>query len=204
MKTYKVRFHGYGVEVIVGSCSEKMFNHFKENDLDVTDYMCGNMDDELSEEIHEGLTMKTKYDNDRIYHNFGAYLNNNTTMVVVDENDKEVYSTPLDFGFRKTDKWSIECEQEINFDETEERFIIVGQEYSKGLQAEYLLPLKDDEEFDSSKICILNEEVDEMIEIITGLRYNEADLECTGEVSTVGKSACWFIRDTETNKETYW
>jgi hypothetical protein len=199
---YKIEFHGWGVELIVGSCSERMFNHFMNNGIDVTDHMCGNMDDELAEEIHGGLTADTKFDNDRYYHNFGPYLNNNTTMIIKDENGNEVYNS--DLSYRVGDKWDTECLQEFLVADVEDRYIMVGQEHSKGFQAEYLFELKDGEEFDQSKLTLLFEDFDEDIQIITGVRYNHVDLECTGELSTVGKSAAWYIQDNETQEQTNW
>jgi hypothetical protein len=199
---YRIEFHGYGEEIIVGSCTEKMFKHFYDNGINATDHMCGNMDDELSEEIHEGLTEDTKYDNDRFYHNFGSYLNDQTTMKIFNENEEEVFSTEMDY--KTGDKWDTECEQEIVFSDFDSPYIIVGQEFSKGFQGEYIFELKDGEEFDQSKLTILFEDVDECIEIITGVRYNNVDLECTGEVSTRGKDAVWYIQDTETGHQTTW
>jgi hypothetical protein len=199
---YKIQFHGWGVELICGTCSEIMYKHFKENQIDVSDYMSGEMEDELSEDIHQGLTMETKYENDSLYHNFGPLFNSNTTIFIKNEKDEPIYSSSLEY--KNGDKWYDDCEQEFIVNDCEEKYVIVGQEYTKGFQAEYLLHLKDDEEFDQSKLCILYEDFDEDVQIVTGLRYNNVDLECTGESSTTGKSATWFIRDTENNEETYW
>ena len=197
---YRIEFHGWGVELIVGSCTEKMYNHFKENDIDVTDHMCGNMEDELSKDIHDGLTEDTKYDNDDLYHNFGPYLNQNTTMRVFNENEEEVYSCSMEY--KNGDKWDTECEQEIIVNDFDPEYVIVGQENSKGYQAEYILELKDEEEFDQSKLMILFEDFDESFDIITGLRYNDVDLQCTGDLSTTGKDANWYIQHTETGERT--
>lgn len=199
---YKIEFHGWGVELIAGECTEKMFKHFKENRIDVSDYMCGNMKDDLSEDIHEGLTPKTKYENDKFYHNFGPYMNSNTTMYVKNEKDEDIYCSSMEY--KSGDKWLTECEQEFIVNDCDPRYVMIGQEYCKGFQAEYVLELKEEETFDSSKLTILYENFDETIDIITGVRYNEVDLECTGEFSTTGKDAAWFIHDTETDDETDW
>jgi hypothetical protein len=199
---YRIEFHGWGVELIVGSCTEKMYNHFKENDIDVTDHMCGNMEDELSKDIHEGLTEDTKYDNDNLYHNFGPYLNSNTTMRVFNENEEEVYCCSMEYktGY----KWDTECEQEIIVQDFDDQYVMIGQEHSKGYQAEYILELKEGEEFDANKLVVLYEDFDESTEIITGLRYNHVDLQCTGDLSTTGKGGCWYIQNNETGEQTRW
>jgi hypothetical protein len=199
---YRIEFHGHGEEIIVGSCTEKMFKHFYDNGIDATDHMCGNMEDELPEEIHEGLTEDTKYDNDRFYHNFGSYFNDQTIMKIFNENEEEVFSTEMEYNIKS--KWHTECEQEIVFRDFDSRYIMVGQEFSKGFQAEYIFELKDGEEFDPYNLTILFEDVDECIEIITGVRYNNVDLECTGELSTTGKGAVWYIQDNETGHQTTW
>jgi hypothetical protein len=199
---YRIEFHGYGEEIIVGSCTEKMYKHFKENGIEVTDHMCGNMEDELPEEIHEGLTEETKYDNDEFYHNSAPYFNSDVIMKVFDENEVEVFSSSMEY--KTDDPWNSECIEETVFSDFDSPYIMIGLEMCKGFLGEYILELKEGENFDPSKLTILFEDVDEMIEIITGLKYNDVDLECTGELSTVGKSGCWFIRDTETNEETYY
>jgi hypothetical protein len=167
---YRIEFHGYGEEIIVGSCTEKMYKHFKENGIDVTDHMCGNMEDELPEEIHEGLTEETKYENDEFYHNSAPYFNSDVIMKVFDENEVEVYSSSMEY--KTGDPWNSECIGETVFSDFDSRYLMVGLEMCKGFLGEYILELKEGEKFDPSKLTILFEDVDEMIEIITNGKNN--------------------------------
>ena len=148
---YKITFEGWGAEVIIGSCSENMFRHFKDNGLDVSDYLFGNMEDELSEEIHGGITQETKYENDKFYHNSGAYLNDTVTMFVTDENENDVHESKMD-NFVET-AFSIDCEKEIDLIDFDADYIIMGREDSKGFQAEYVLEL--DDEFDPELLMVV-------------------------------------------------
>lgn len=195
---YKITFEGWGAEVIIGSCSENMFRHFKDNNLDVSDYLFGNMEDELSEEIHEGITEETKYENDKFYHNSGPYLNDTVTMFVTDENEKDVYEAKID-NFATSD-FTIDCDKEIDLIDFDADYILMGREDSKGFQAEYILEI--DDEFDPELLMIIYDCVDEDVDIITGVEYDEIRLESTGELCTTGKGGTWFILDNINNERT--
>ena len=195
---YKISFEGWGAEIIIGSCSENMFRHFKDNNLDVSDHLFGNMEDELSEEIHEGITEETKYENDKFYHNSGPYLNDTVTIIVTDENEKDVYESKIN-NFDKSD-FSIECDKEVDLIDFDADYILMGREESKGFQAEYILEI--DDEFDPELLIIIHDCIDEDIDIITRVEYDGIPLESTGELSTTGKGGEWFILDNINNERT--
>lgn len=195
---YRISLQGWETEVLMHGVPEKLFRHFKDNDLDVSLHMCGTMEDELSDEITDGINCDTKFECDRLYHDFGAQLDDSVTMHVAKfDTDEEVYS--CDLG-----EWNgnADCEQDVCLLDFEARYVMVGQIFSKGYVSEYILELKDDEEFDYSKLTLLYHDIDEMYQIVTGLQYNHADLECTGESDTRGRDERWYIEDTETRERT--
>jgi len=194
---YTISFQGWDAEFLVSEVPEKMFRHFKDNGLDVTLHMCGTMEDELSDDITDGINCDTKFECDELYHNCGPQFGACIMHVNNSDKDQEVYSCNLD-------EWDgeSECLQEIVPIEYEGRYIMLGGIFSKGYAAEYILELKDDEEFDKNKLTLLYEDIDEEYQIITGVRYNNVDLECTGELDTRGKDERWFIEDTETRERT--
>jgi hypothetical protein len=195
---YKISFQGSDTEVLISESREKMYNHFKDNGLDVTDHMCSNMEDELSEEITDGVCEDSKFECDRLYHNCGPVMNGSVWMHInKSDTDEEVYSCDLD-------EWEgeVDCERDVCFLDSDTRYIMVGEIYSKGYASEYILELKDDEEFDKSKLTLLYHDIDENYQIITGVQYNNIDLECTGEMSTKGNGESWYIMDTETRETT--
>jgi len=195
---YTISFQGWDTEVLVDKVSEKMFNHFKENGLNVTDHMCGDMEDELSDEITDGVCCDSKFECDRLYHDFGPNFNGGVTIHVINtETDQEVYSSDLNEY-----RGGTECEQEVFWENFGHRYVLVGQIYSKGYSAEYVLDLQNDEEFDYTKLTLLYNDIDEHFQIVTGVRYNDVDLECTGELDTKGKGEKWFIIDIETGEQT--
>ena len=210
---YIISFRGWDTEVLMSEVPEAMYNHFKENRLSVTDHMCGNMEDELSNEITDGACFDSKFECDRLYHNCGPVMDESVTMYVnkmhperetnpfSTEDGEEVYKCRLDEIFNTAD-CDADCVQEVYLSDFDVRYVMVGQIYSKGYAAEYILELKDDEAFDASKLMLLYEDIDEMYEIVTGVRYNNVDLECTGEMSTVGKDEQWYIQDNETRETT--
>jgi hypothetical protein len=210
---YIISFRGWDTEVIMGEVPEKFYRHFKDNDLDVSLHMCGTMEDELSEEITDGINFDTKFDCDNLYHNCGPNMDDNTTMYInkmhpdretnplSTEDGEEIYSCNLGEIFNTAD-CDAECEQDVYLIDFDVRYVMVGEIFSKGYSAEYILELPDDEAFDPSKLKLLYHDIDEMYEIVTGVKYNEVDLECTGELSTVGKDERWYIQDTETRETT--
>ena len=201
MKKYKISFQGWDTEVLISDSTEKMYNHFKENELDVSLHMCGTMEDELSDDITDGVCYDSKFECDNLYHNCGPNLDNSVTMYVIEEESgKEVYSSCLDFAGEY--KYDTDCEEDVVFNAFESDYILVGQIFSKGYSAEYLLELNDDEEFDASKIIILYHDINEWYQIISNVQYDDTTLECTGEISTTGKDERWFIFDTETGEQT--
>ena len=196
---YKISFQGWDVEVLMSKSTEKMYRHFKDNGLNVTDHMCGDMEDTLSEDITDGTCEDSKFECDDLYHDFGSLMDGSVTLHVNNsDKDEEVYYCDLN-------DWTggFECEQEVYLNDFENaRYVMVGQIYSKGYSAEYLLELPDDEVFDPSKLTLLYHDIDEMYEIVTGVQYNNVDLECTGEMETRGKNERWYIQDTETRETT--
>lgn len=196
---YVISFQGWDVEVLMDEVPEKMYRHFKNNGLNVTDHMCGNMEDELSVEITDGICEDSKFECDNLYHNCGPLMDGTATLHVNNsDKDEQVYECDLDQWTGNT-----ECEQEVYLIDFESaRHVMVGQIYSKGYAAEYILELPDDEAFDPDKLTLLYHDIDEMYEIVTGVRYNNVDLECTGEMDTRGKYERWYIQDTETSETT--
>lgn len=195
---YIISFQGWDTEVLMHEVPEKMYNHFKENDLDVSLHMCGTMEDDLSDDITDGINCDSKFECDRLYHNCGPNMDGSVTMhVAKSDTDEEVYSCSLD-------EWSgdADCEQDVYLVDFEARYVMVGQIFSKGYAAQYILELTGDELFDVSKLTLLYEDIDEMYQIVTGVRYNNVDLECTGEMDTRGRDERWYIEDTETKERT--
>jgi hypothetical protein len=194
---YKISFQGWDAEFLISEVPEKMYRHFKDNGLDVSLHMCGSMEDELSDDITDGINYDTKFECDRLYHNSGPQMNGTFMHVNNSDTDEEVYSCDLD-------EWDgeLECLQDVVLMDFEPRYVMIGGIYSKGYAAEYILELNDNEQFDPRKMTLLYEDIDEEVQIITGVRYNDVDLECTGELDTRGKDERWFIEDTETSERT--
>ena len=194
---YTISFQGWDAEFLISEVPEKMYRHFKDNNLDVTLHMCGTMEDELSDDICDGINYDTKFECCRLYNNSGPQINGCWMHVNDSDADQEVYSCDLD-------EWDgeLECVQDVVLMDFEPRYVMIGGIYSKGYAAEYILELNNDEQFDSRKMTLLYEDIDEEVQIITGVRYNDVDLECTGVLDTRGRDERWFIEDTEEAERT--
>ena len=198
---YKIRFNGVGSELIVGSCTGKMYRHFRNNGFDVTEHMCGNMKNKIADDITGGACMDTKFECDDLYHHYGPHTDESVTMSVVKEGKKSetVLTCTID-SFINYDL-AMNCEQEVLFSDLEPQYVIIGQIYSEGFLAEYFLELKDGE-FDPKKLKIMYHDIDEEFQIITGVQYNETTLMETGKLETGGTRESWYIFNTKTREHT--
>jgi hypothetical protein len=206
---YAISFHGIDVEILMSEAPEKMLNHFKDSDLDVGGYMCGESE-EVSDDITGGACADNKNECDGLYHNRGSLLDDSVTMLVnkvhpdgefgpsSPQSGEEIYSCSLD------NPDNLETENQVNahllgFDA---KCVLVGEIYSKGFSSEYTLELNDDEAFDPEKLTLMCDDIDEMYQIVVGVRYNGIDIERTGEMSTEGVNERWYITNAETGETT--
>jgi hypothetical protein len=206
---YVISFHGIDVEVLMSEVPEKMLKHFKDNDLDVGSYMCGESD-ELPDDITGGACADNKNECDRLYHNCGSYLDESVTMFVNKmhsdresnpfslEAGEEIYSCSLD----NPDELATETRVKVHLIGFDAKCVLVGEIYSKGFSSEYILELNDDEAFNPEKLALMCDDIDEMYQIVVGVRYDGMDIECTGEMSTKGVNERWYITNAESGETT--
>jgi hypothetical protein len=211
---YIISFQGLSSEVLMGEVPEKMFEYFRDRNLNVTNYMRGASEDQISDDISDGACFDTRDECDNLYHDCGPYLDDSVTMFVNKvslERESDPHSTAVG---EEVYSCRLDCECEApDFPNTEHRtlawltnfdseYVMVGEIYSRGYLVEYILELNDAEQFFPEKLTLLLDCIDEMYEIVTGLRYDGKDLECTGELDTFGNGERWYIVKTKTRETT--
>lgn len=192
---YKINLTGWGQEYIATNVTEEFFNHFKDNDISFNDYMSGSMEDELPEHLWEVYAEDRRYDLDKIAHASGANYDDSTFINVLNEDGDTIYSSIV-VDYAEEAKHYADIVDDIDIVNCGHRYVVLGSEYSKGFHDEFELELEG-EEFDPSKITILYKAYDEDVEIISGIRYGDVELDSNGELDTRGKGADWFVRDNE-------
>jgi hypothetical protein len=196
---YRINLTGWGQEYIVGSINEEFFNHFKNNGLCFNDYMKGEMQDELPEHLKEIFDEDRRYNHDDIAHATGAYCDDSATITVVDENENEVYTSKI-LEYSEENEYDgpqhySDLIEDVDIVDCDSRYVVIGNEYSKGLYDEFILELN--ESFDPSKLTILYKCYDECVDLICGIMYDGIELDANGELDTRGKGAEWCVRDNE-------
>jgi hypothetical protein len=200
---YKISLSGLGEEFIVGRIQEEYFKFFKNNPISFQEFIDDNLNEILMKKVPDNiknmyqLDACNRYEHDDIVHAYGAYHDDSTIIEVKDEHGNTVYESPIivDDAIHET-----KFEGFIDIVDCGSRYVVIGKEWSKGLQDEFELNL-DSEVFDPSKLVILYKDYDESSELITGIIYDGVRLESTGEMGTTGKGVNWCIRDNNTLEE---
>lgn len=167
MKNYKVVLGGRGAEVYIHPINEEQKQKLKEMDVenenvsvdwDKLNSVLGVESWDYSDEIYSG-----PYDNPSAYH-----------ITVVDEEDKIIFSSDENFYMEEG-----ENEEDIKFIQKDDVLII--EHYLKGSFKEYTLNIE--ENFDENKLTPVIYEINEIVSVITDLKYenNEMDLEEYGD-----------------------
>lgn len=192
---YKINLTGWGQEFISTNVTEEFFNHFKNNGIDFSDYMSGTMEDELPEHLVDVYAEDRRYDLDSIAHASGANYDDSAFINVLNENGDTIYSSRV-VDYDPEALHTADIVDDLDIVNCGHRYVVLGSEYSKGFHDEFELELEG-EEFDPAKITILYKAYDEDVEIISGIKYGEVELDSNGELDTRGKGADWYLRDNE-------
>lgn len=151
---------GRGAELYIHQINEEQKTKLKEMDIENKDVAVDW--DKLNE------TLGTEWDfTDDMY--TGAYDNPTAYHIrVFDENDNEVFASDNDFFLEEGDS-------DTDYEFVEKENILLIEHYMKGTFKEYELEIEGD--FDPLKITPVVVEVNEAISLITGLKYDDKEIE---------------------------
>lgn len=191
-RTYKIRLWGYGGEYVMGTVDRKIYDYFRQRRLDVSEFA---WDSDYADEQNIPEEMYPFYpgswhDCDDMGHCWGVDRSAGT-LQVEDEQGNTVFEKSLEDinGFGEDDE-NPEPEwhggDEIWIDAKPAGTVVfIGTSSEKGTFFEGDLPLT--MPFNPGKIALVYDEIDGN-EIITGVKYNDEDIENWGG-DTNGKSS---------------
>lgn len=186
---YRVEIWGWGGEIAIGKIDRKIYDYFKDNDLDISEY-AHDWDYAEENEIPEDMRpfeCGNWFDCDDICHENGSTMDDCSYITVYDERGNKVWESSLDPG--TLDDHGIEAEEfeEVYINELPAgTCVFVGTNSEKGLFGAYDLALT--KPFDQSLFKFSYGDYEGWA-IMIGFNYNGEELEDLGELSTDGKSA---------------
>ena len=185
---YRIEISGRGGEIVIGKVKREFYDLVEEHEFDVDQYSWDydffeENDVEIDEDIRP-FEPGDWYECDNITHNCGPALDD-CYITVMDENDTVIYDALTASAFFEL---GTEYEgEEIYPQETLEDgdVYFIGQSIEKGL---FLVYEVEAESFDPAMLVLSTTDCDGW-ELVTGIKYNNVDLDDLGELSTVGKGS---------------
>lgn len=180
-RTYTISLYGYGGETVVGRIDQKVWDYFRDNRVNVSDFA---WDSEYGEDVPEDLRPfepSCWYDCDNIMHTNGVSLNAGT-LEILDENDKVVYTR--DLSTLDGVDIAIETDDECSTDHLVKTGpIFYAHSSEKGLFFEGKIELTSP--FDPNKLTLIKDEIDSE-SLVNSVRYDGEYID-NYDMSTNGK-----------------
>lgn len=206
-RTYKIRLWGYGGEYVMGTVDRKIYDYFRKHRLDVSEYA---WDSDYADANNIPEDMQPFYpgswhDCDDMGHCWGVDRCAGT-LQIEDENGNTVYEKSLEdisgYGVDEENPEASEPEwhggDEIWIDMKDPGTVVfIATSSEKGTFFEGDLELKTP--FNPGKLALVYDEIDGN-EIITGVKYNDVDIDNFGG-DTSGKSSDFGFYIAGSNKQ---
>ena len=134
-RKYHVDVWGYGGEVYYGAVERKIYDFFKEKEIDIEQY-AGSWDEEMWEDIPNDMRPfdpGSPYDVGGV-HESGATVDETSYITVYDENKEQVWQSSLNPTTLATNGVRLDCYGEFKVDEHPEGTVVFwGAQGEKGL-----------------------------------------------------------------------
>lgn len=183
-RTYRIEMGNYGGEVYCGRVDRKVYEYFKENNIDLDEY-ASSWDDELGvPEDMQPFPPGSPYECDNHVHASGATMDDGNTVQVFDENGEVVWECALtvsaleDEGV-ETDNWEEFCSDDMANGDV----AFWGAQGEKGLLFGGEIELT--EPFDPKKLKLSYADADGWY-ICNGVEYNGDSID-NNDMNTTGK-----------------
>lgn len=192
-RNYRVEIWGYGGEVYWGNVDRKIYDYFKEKEINIEQYARG-WDEDLWNDIPQAMRPfepGTPYDCDHGGHTAGATFDDASVIVVYDEKNNEVWKSPLG-PVLKDNGATFDCIDEHYIDDYPAGTAVFwGAEGEKGTFFSSDFEIKSP--FDPSKLRVLYDDMNGW-ELTSGVQYDGVDID-TDDYDTSGKwsEAKWVI-----------
>lgn len=194
-RTYTLTISGYGGETYAGVVDRKIYDYFKQKEIDITQY-ANTWDEELWKDIPEDMRPfepGSAYDCDNFFHIAGAELSDLNYLTVTDEKGDTHWETPADYSNLDDAGVDVECSGNHDYDDLDPGTVVFwGGQGEKGCFFEGEVELK--APFDPNLLKIYFESNDNW-DIISSVEYDGEEIDGSGGYSTTGKwsDAKWLI-----------
>jgi hypothetical protein len=191
-RTYVIQLWGYGGEVVMGRVDRKIYDYFKENQIDVGEYAY-DWDNEL--EVPEDVQPFTPgewHDCDHIVHESGIEMSGSCHVTVYDENGNEVWTHGLDTADLDEDEITvIESEEYFAHFEAPGTVVFYGQSFEKGTFMGG--PIELTAPFDPTKLKFYYNDI-EGWPLCSNVEYDNQDIDgLFDDYDTTGKSSDFYL-----------
>jgi hypothetical protein len=186
-KKYEIHLTGYGGEIAIGRITQEQYEFWK--DREDLDEHCHDWDNEM--EIPDNVIIARDgswYECDDIAHENGCEFSDACWVTVYDENNNEVWTSPLSSAALEERGVGVEG---MNRGEhcveyyTDAEYYFWGQNFEKGTFQTYEIEVYG--KFDPAKLNFSTIDVNGW-ELVNGVSYESVELDDTGGYSTTGKA----------------
>lgn len=193
--TYTLNISGYGGETYAGVVDRKIYEYFKEKEIDISQF-ANSWDEDLWRDVPDDLmpfTPGSPYECDSIFHMSGAELSSMNYITVTDENNETQWENSAGYSELEDAGVTVECTA-CNEIADQDKGVVVfwGGQGEKGcfFDGEILLRAP----FDPKKLTIYYEDCDGW-DIISSVEYDGEEIDGSNGYSTTGKwsDAKWII-----------
>lgn len=190
-RTYTVTLWGYGGEVVLGSVDGKIYDYFKENNIDISEYAWDYDNEAGVPEDLQPFDSGSWYDCDNICHENGVEMCDSSGITVTDENGKVVWESGLDPA--TLEKQDISCSSGDDYyadDQPQGTCVFMGFTSDKGTFFEEPLELK--QAFDYKKFSFSYNNIEGRL-TFASMSYDGSYIEDNCNGSTDGKSSDFYL-----------
>jgi hypothetical protein len=195
-KKYEIHLTGYGGEIAIGRITREQYEFWK--DREDLDEHCHDWDNEM--EIPEDAIIARDgswYECDDIAHENGCEFSDACWITVYDENNNEVWTSPLSSAALEERGVGVEGmnrdEHYVEYD-TDVEYYFWGQNFEKGTFQTYEIEIYG--KFDPARLNFSTIDVNGW-ELVNGVSYESIELDDTGGYSTTGKSSDYGVERVE-------
>jgi len=195
-KKYEIHLTGYGGEIAIGRITREQYEFWK--DREDLDEHCHDWDNEM--EIPEDAIIARDgswYECDDIAHENGCEFSDACWITVYDENNNEVWTSPLSSAALEERGVGVEGmnrdEHYVEYD-TDVEYYFWGQNFEKGTFQTYEIEIYG--KFDPARLNFSTIDVNGW-ELVNGVSYESIELDDTGGYSTAGKSSDYGVERVE-------
>lgn len=198
-RNYRIEISGYGGEIYWGSVDRKIYDFFKDKEIDIEQY-AGSWDDDMWADIPDDMrpfTPGSAYECDHGCHQSGATFDQSSYVTVYDEKGYQVWQSSLDSVALAKEGVGFDCIDEKYINDYEPGTVVFfGSQGEKGVffgnEFELRAP------FDPSKLRICYEDCDGWM-LTSNISYNGEDIDGSDydSVGKWGENKWLIVGDTE-------